>query len=251
MSSHKIVLVTGATGFLGKVVIEELLRLRETHDIQQVILLIRKKDLLNANACFAQQISSSLCFSLLPKNQGMYDLSSNLFLYQFNIALNPNAAEFVFGHYEEFREFTVIVSQTAQSVKYRLMSLESDFSLFGKRIMGYNMGKTPLEIAKGDATLDSKPSQHKLGMPDLTIIIIYLRPDLIKYKTKFIGISGRSEGMIYKRKRSGIKSYKIKEKSSLDMDLPDIFAVLAAERRTKVAFTRFKQYCSGLLTRFI
>ncbi|KAH7201241.1 hypothetical protein DER44DRAFT_669232 [Fusarium oxysporum] len=182
---------------------------------------------------------------------GTYDLSSNLFPYQFNIALNPDAAEFVFGHYEEFREFTVIASQTAQSVKYRLMSLESDFSLFGKRIMGYNMGKTPLEIAKGEATLDSKPSQHKLGMPDLTMIIIHLRPDLIKCRTKFVGISGRSEGMIYKRKRSGIKSYEMKEKSSLDMDLPDIFAVLAAERRTKVAFARFERYCSGLLARFI
>ncbi|KAM5358674.1 hypothetical protein ACJA88_015307 [Fusarium oxysporum] len=68
MSSHKIVLVTGATGFLGKVVVEELLRLRETHDIQQVILLIRKKGPLNAKARFAQQISSSPCFSLLPKN---------------------------------------------------------------------------------------------------------------------------------------------------------------------------------------
>ncbi|KAF5982091.1 hypothetical protein FCOIX_3903 [Fusarium coicis] len=182
---------------------------------------------------------------------GTYNLSSNLFPYQFNIALNPDAAEYVFGHYEDFKEFTVIASQTAQSVKYRLLSLESNFSLFGKRIMGYNMGKTPLEIAKGEATLDSKSSQHKLGMPDLTMIIIHLRPDLIKCRIKFVGISDRSDGMIYKRKRSGIKSYEMKEKSSLDMDLPDIFAVLAAERRTGVAFARVKRYCSGLLGRFI
>ncbi|RBA11753.1 hypothetical protein FPRO05_14268 [Fusarium proliferatum] len=182
---------------------------------------------------------------------GTYNLSSNLFPYQFNIALNPDAAEYVFGHYEDFEEFTVVASRTAQSVKYRLLGLDPNFSLLGKRIMGYNMGKTPLEIAKGEATLDSESFQHKLGMPDLTMIIIHLRPDLIKCRIKFVGISDRSDGMIYKRKRSGIKSYEMKEKSSLDMDLPDIFAVLAAERRTRVAFARFERYCSGLLGRFI
>jgi thioester reductase-like protein len=44
MSATKVVLVSGASGFLGKVVVEELMRLRATYDIHQVILLIRKKD---------------------------------------------------------------------------------------------------------------------------------------------------------------------------------------------------------------
>ncbi|RBA14424.1 hypothetical protein FPRO05_03216 [Fusarium proliferatum] len=66
MSSHNVVLVTGATGFLGKVVVEELLRLRTSNDIQQVILLIRKKSPLDAKARFTQQIAVSPCFKFLP-----------------------------------------------------------------------------------------------------------------------------------------------------------------------------------------
>ncbi|KAI3570687.1 male sterility protein-domain-containing protein [Fusarium oxysporum f. sp. albedinis] len=62
------ILVTGATGFLGKVVVEELLRLREKHAINQVILLLRKKDPLDAQARFEQHVAPSPCFASLPKD---------------------------------------------------------------------------------------------------------------------------------------------------------------------------------------
>ncbi|EXM12581.1 hypothetical protein FOTG_18926 [Fusarium oxysporum f. sp. vasinfectum 25433] len=66
--TNNTILVTGATGFLGKVVVEELLRLREKHATKQVILLLRKKDPLDAQARFEQHVAPSPCFASLPKD---------------------------------------------------------------------------------------------------------------------------------------------------------------------------------------
>ncbi|KAG7408696.1 Fatty acyl-CoA reductase wat [Fusarium oxysporum f. sp. rapae] len=66
--TNNTILVTGATGFLGKVVVEELLRLREKYAINQVILLLRKKDSLDAQARFEQHLAPSPCFASLPKD---------------------------------------------------------------------------------------------------------------------------------------------------------------------------------------
>ncbi|EXA28417.1 hypothetical protein FOVG_19977 [Fusarium oxysporum f. sp. pisi HDV247] len=66
--TNNTILVTGATGFLGKVVVEELLRLRERHATNQVILLLRKKDVLDAQARFEQHVAPSPCFASLPKD---------------------------------------------------------------------------------------------------------------------------------------------------------------------------------------
>ncbi|KAJ0131622.1 Uncharacterized protein HZ326_25281, partial [Fusarium oxysporum f. sp. albedinis] len=66
--TNNTILVTGATGFLGKVVVEELLRLREKHATNQVILLLRKKDPLDAQARFEQHVAPSPCFASLPKD---------------------------------------------------------------------------------------------------------------------------------------------------------------------------------------
>lgn len=68
MPSNNVILITGATGFLGKVVVEELLRLRATHDIQQVILLLRKKEPFDARARFEQHVALSPCFTYLPND---------------------------------------------------------------------------------------------------------------------------------------------------------------------------------------
>ncbi|RMJ05332.1 hypothetical protein CDV36_014011 [Fusarium kuroshium] len=62
------IMVTGATGFLGKVVIEELLRRRTDHNVQQIVLLIRKKESLDAKARFEKYIATSPCFMFLPQN---------------------------------------------------------------------------------------------------------------------------------------------------------------------------------------
>ncbi|KAH7000707.1 male sterility protein-domain-containing protein [Ilyonectria destructans] len=66
--ANNIVLVTGATGFLGKVVVEELLRLQKNYTVKKVILLLRKKDTLDARARFEKDIATSPCFASLPQD---------------------------------------------------------------------------------------------------------------------------------------------------------------------------------------
>jgi 1-acyl-sn-glycerol-3-phosphate acyltransferase len=59
-------LLTGVTGFLGKVVLEELLRQRDQLHVQHVFLLVRPRGSLEAPERFERDVVSSDCFSLLP-----------------------------------------------------------------------------------------------------------------------------------------------------------------------------------------
>lgn len=59
------VLLTGCTGFVGKVVLEELMRRREELGIEQVTLLIRPRRRRSAAERFEHNVSASKCFSLL------------------------------------------------------------------------------------------------------------------------------------------------------------------------------------------
>lgn len=61
-----VILLTGVTGFLGKVVLEELFRRQETLQFQKVVLLIRPKKGRHHHARFYEDIRPSLCFSQLP-----------------------------------------------------------------------------------------------------------------------------------------------------------------------------------------
>ncbi|KAM0541745.1 hypothetical protein ACHAO7_010345 [Fusarium culmorum] len=59
------ILVTGATGFLGKVVVEELLRLREKYAVDEITVLLRRRGPLDAQTRFQQQVTTSPCFASL------------------------------------------------------------------------------------------------------------------------------------------------------------------------------------------
>ncbi|KAH8595419.1 male sterility protein-domain-containing protein [Bisporella sp. PMI_857] len=65
MIKSNTVLVTGATGFLGKVFVEELLRQQSDYSIPKIILLICIKDL-EAHQRFKKHIAASPCFARLP-----------------------------------------------------------------------------------------------------------------------------------------------------------------------------------------
>lgn len=62
------VLLTGATGFLGKVVLEELLRRRNEIGFDKVIILVREKRGQGGHERFAQNVATSPCFKNLPSN---------------------------------------------------------------------------------------------------------------------------------------------------------------------------------------
>jgi nucleoside-diphosphate-sugar epimerase len=62
------ILITGATGFLGKVLAEELLRRRNDYNITKVVLLIRSTETMDAYKRFEELIAASLCFKNLPQD---------------------------------------------------------------------------------------------------------------------------------------------------------------------------------------
>lgn len=72
MTERRVVLVTGVTGFLGKVVLEELVRRREELAIAEVHVVIRRKGTHSGAERFTTEVAASPCFAGLP--QGWTDL---------------------------------------------------------------------------------------------------------------------------------------------------------------------------------
>lgn len=64
------ILLTGVTGFVGKVVLEELIRRRDAQDVQfdRILVLIRSSRTQNAAERFLSGVSKSRCFSRLPSD---------------------------------------------------------------------------------------------------------------------------------------------------------------------------------------
>ncbi|KAK2591964.1 hypothetical protein QQS21_010336 [Conoideocrella luteorostrata] len=62
-----LVVLTGVTGFLGKVVLEELLRCRARFQISRVVVLIRAQSSEAARHRFETEVAASICFSELEK----------------------------------------------------------------------------------------------------------------------------------------------------------------------------------------
>lgn len=66
IETERVYLLTGATGFLGKVLLEVLLRQREELRVEQVYVLIRPRGALSAKERFWREVVPSECFSRLP-----------------------------------------------------------------------------------------------------------------------------------------------------------------------------------------
>ncbi|MEO7997580.1 MAG: SDR family oxidoreductase [Gemmatimonadaceae bacterium] len=64
--SNRSVLLTGATGFLGKVALFEMLRRKEELQLESVLLVIRARGSRSAADRFQKEIASSPCFASLP-----------------------------------------------------------------------------------------------------------------------------------------------------------------------------------------
>jgi alcohol-forming fatty acyl-CoA reductase len=64
--SGRVVLLTGVTGFVGKVVLDELLRRREALGVEKVLLLVRAHDAERADARLRTEVLRSPCFAAQP-----------------------------------------------------------------------------------------------------------------------------------------------------------------------------------------
>ncbi|KDN60761.1 putative conserved hypothetical protein [Colletotrichum sublineola] len=65
---YRNVLLTGATGFLGKVVLEELLRQSDIFSFATIVLIVRGKKGVTGHDRFLKDTATSRCFSQLPNN---------------------------------------------------------------------------------------------------------------------------------------------------------------------------------------
>jgi thioester reductase-like protein len=66
MKRPRVVLLTGATGFVGKVVLETLLRRREELGVERVLALVRARDPEHADARLRGDVIGSACFAAQP-----------------------------------------------------------------------------------------------------------------------------------------------------------------------------------------
>src|SRR4051812_45374006 len=92
-SQPSTIFLTGTTGFLGKVVLEELIRCREDYHLRKIVVLLRPSNTLCAQDRFYSEVASSPCFSMLhPQWQEKVEVIQGD-LTQSNCGLNPETLQ--------------------------------------------------------------------------------------------------------------------------------------------------------------
>ncbi|KAF2183302.1 hypothetical protein K469DRAFT_668319 [Zopfia rhizophila CBS 207.26] len=99
---------------------------------------------------------------------GAFDLSKILFLHQFNIALDVDAARFVFSQNEKFERFVIVPSDSCLRVKYSLSGL-IDNQRLAMRFLAFNRRIDPLKLALHEYRKDDL--QMDITVPDLTALL--------------------------------------------------------------------------------
>ncbi|KAM0425388.1 hypothetical protein ACHAPT_009445 [Fusarium lateritium] len=139
---------------------------------------------------------------------GTCDLALNLFPNQFNIALNPTAAEFVFKRFADFADFVVVPSHSAQNVQYSLVGLKREGGpTMERRCLGFNCGEEPLKMARSQVSLDQDYPDKTAPMSDLTAFLYALKPGFGNATLGFVQVENQKGTLIFRRSDSGIKMY--------------------------------------------
>ncbi|KAL2682352.1 hypothetical protein Neosp_006802 [[Neocosmospora] mangrovei] len=139
---------------------------------------------------------------------GTCDLALNLFPNQFNIALNPKAATFVFEHFSDFADFVVVPSHSAQNAQYSLVGLKKEGGpTMERRCLGFNCGEEPLKMARDQVSLDNNYPDKTAPMSDLTAFLYALKPGFGDAKQGYVQVENQKGTLIFRRSDSGIKMY--------------------------------------------
>ncbi|KAM6508388.1 hypothetical protein FALCPG4_018252 [Fusarium falciforme] len=150
---------------------------------------------------------------------GTCDLALNLFPNQFNIALNPTAAEFVFRHFSDFADFAVVPSHSAQNAQYSLVGLKQEGGpTMERRCLGFNCGEEPLKMARDQVSLDKDYSDRKAPMSDLTAFLYALKPGFGDAKLGYVQVENQKGTLIFRRSDSGIKMYDLEAPIKFEAD---------------------------------
>jgi len=111
-AGRRTVLLTGATGFLGKVVLEELVRRRDELRIGKVLAVVRANGMRTAAERFAHEVAASPCFSNLPADWTAWVEVVQADLEHPGLGLN--------GHGRDLEETVTHVIHAAASVSFDL-----------------------------------------------------------------------------------------------------------------------------------
>ncbi|KAF5008133.1 hypothetical protein FDECE_5569 [Fusarium decemcellulare] len=144
---------------------------------------------------------------------GTCDLALNLFPNQFNIALNPPAAQYTFDHFDEFANFVVVPSHSAQNVQYSIAGLKKEGgAIMGERCLGFNCGEEPLKIARHQVTIENDYPDKVCPMSDLTAFLYALKPGFGKARQKHVRVENEKGTLLFRPSSSGISMYDLEGK---------------------------------------
>ncbi|KAJ3469769.1 hypothetical protein MRS44_003834 [Fusarium solani] len=163
---------------------------------------------------------------------GTCDMALNLFPNQFNIALNPTAAEFVFQHFSDFADFVVVPSHSAQNAQYSLVGLKKEGGpTMERRCLGFNRGEEPLKMARDQVSLDKNYPDRKAPMSDLTAFLYALKPGFGDAKLGYVQVENQKGTLIFRRSDSGIKMYDLEAPIKFEAD--EVVALLNSLEKGK------------------
>ncbi|GKU13780.1 unnamed protein product, partial [Fusarium langsethiae] len=107
--------------------------------------------------------------------QGTLNLAGNIFNDQFNIALDPESAEYVLRRAHVFRDFIAVPSHTSQAITFSVGRLEEHgFSGLARWILSFTLRNDPAKVLEGVVTLKSQHGHERVKLPDLAMILLGL-----------------------------------------------------------------------------
>ncbi|KAL3587942.1 hypothetical protein FPOAC2_13841 [Fusarium poae] len=106
---------------------------------------------------------------------GTLNLAGNIFNDQFNIALDPESAEYVLRRAHVFRDFIAVPSHTSQAITFSVGRLEEHgFSGLARWILSFTLRNDPAKVSEGVVTLKSQHGHERVKLPDLAMILLGL-----------------------------------------------------------------------------
>ncbi|KAI1744680.1 hypothetical protein F4680DRAFT_233395 [Xylaria scruposa] len=160
---------------------------------------------------------------------GAFDVSKLLFHNQFNIALNLDAAKFVFSNAPAFSRFVIIPSETTKRIKYVLSGLSYGSSSLGKRCLGFNCRVDPIKLATEDVTVHDFHDKS-YPMPDLTALLCAFQDGFADSTSTYASLVDNGGSLTLRRENSGISVYEIDEDRVLGKrEIQDILSTLVLD----------------------
>jgi hypothetical protein len=162
--------------------------------------------------CYLQAVSADpqSLTGYSQHRQGTSDISLNQLDNQYNIALNPGAAKFVFSNYKEVSNLTLIPTDTTKRVRYSLIGLPSLSPFIARRCLAFNCHIEAMRLATGTVSVAEYPDE-KVALPDLTAFLFAFTEGFESSTLEFANAVDERGQLILKDANSGIHVFKLRQ----------------------------------------